>query len=401
VGSAEAAREVSGAMLARLPDAAGVLVEEQSPPGVEVIIGAVRDPAFGPVLLVGLGGIWTEVLHDTALRLLPITEDDAYAMLAELRGQALLDGFRGRPGVDRAALVKTMLAVGDALATREFAEFELNPVICSPAGAVAVDARLVEGTHRAGHVPSSTERTRQEANPKGTFDSLFAPRAIAVVGASTKRPNFGNMFLGFYRQAFPGPLFAVHPAATEIDGVPCVPSLAAADIDYALVAVPAGQCADVLAQAAGIPFVQVMSGGFRETGDDAAEAALKAAIPAGTRLLGPNCLGVYSPAGGQTFLGGRPGGAGRISVVSQSGGLAGEIIKVGEARGLAYARVATVGNSLDVTPAELVAAFAADDGTSAIGLYLEDPRDGRALYDALRRSPKPAVALIGGRSAQG
>ncbi|GAA3196034.1 acetate--CoA ligase family protein [Actinocorallia longicatena] len=409
LGSAAGAAEAAAEMLGRLTDAEGILVEEQSAPGVEVIIGAVRDPAFGPVLLVGLGGVWTEVLHDTALRLLPITEHDAYDMLAELRGQALLDGFRGKPGIDRAALVKTMLSVGEALATREFAEFELNPVICSPTGAVAVDARLIEpapagrseGTSRAGIVPPLQEETHEAANPKVTFDALFAPRAIAVVGASTKRPNFGNMFLGFYQQVFKGELYAVHPTAAEIDGVPCVPSLAEADVDYALVAVPAGQCAEVLSQAAGIPFVQVMSGGFRETGDDAAEAALKAAIPEGTRLLGPNCMGVYSPAGGQTFIGGKAGSSGRISVVSQSGGLAGEVIKVGEARGLRYARVATVGNSLDVSPAELLTFFAGDDETSAIGLYLEDPRDGRALYEALGASGKPVVALIGGRSDQG
>lgn len=401
--SASDAAAAASEMLAGLTEngiaAEGILVEEQSAPGVEVIIGAVRDPAFGPVLLVGLGGIWTEVLHDTALRLLPITERDAYDMLAELRGQALLDGFRGKPGIDRAALVKTMLSVGDALATRDFDEFELNPVICSPTGAVAVDARLIEGTNRAGHVPSGGKTPKEPE--RVTFDALFSPKAIAVVGASGKKPNFGNMFIGFYKQVFKGPLYAVHPTETEIDGVPCVPSLAEADVDYALVAVPAAACPDVVRQASGIPFVQVMSGGFRETGNASLEDELLAAVPPGTRLLGPNCMGVYSPAGGQTFIGGKPGSPGRVSVVSQSGGLAGEVIKVGEARGMRFAKVATVGNSLDVNPAELVSYYSADPGTSAVGLYLEDPRDGRALYEAIDASGKPVVALVGGRSAQG
>jgi acyl-CoA synthetase (NDP forming) len=399
--SADDAAQAAAEMLLELrkndiePD--GFLIEEQSAPGVEVIIGAVRDAAFGPVLLVGLGGVWTEVLHDTALRLLPITAQDAHDMLDELRGRALLDGFRGQPAIDRDALVRTILAVSDALGTKEFEEFELNPVICGPNGAIAVDARLVEGARRAGSAPSGSE-TRDHGVG---FAPLFAPKSIAVVGASTKKPNFGNMFIGFYKALFKGELYAVHPTAAEIDGVTCVKSLAEADVDYALVAVPAAQCPAVLQQAAGIPYVQVMSGGFREVGNTDLEEELIAAIPAGTRLLGPNCMGVYSPAGGQTFIGGEPGRPGHVSVISQSGGLAGEVIKVGERRGLTFAKVATVGNSADVTPAELLAHLSTDDDTSAIGLYLEDPRDGRSLYEALQARTKPVVALIGGRSAQG
>ncbi|MEU5878319.1 acetate--CoA ligase family protein [Spirillospora sp. NPDC047279] len=392
-----------------VPD--GFLVEEQASPGVEVIIGAVADPAFGPVVLAGLGGVWTEVLHDTALRLAPITEADARAMLDELRGRALLDGFRGQPPVDRDALVKLLLAVGgpggivETLGDR-LVEFELNPVIASAGGAVAVDARLVGPDTLEAPAPAGPpEAAAGAAATAEDFGRLFAPRGVAVVGASTRKPNFGNMFLGFYRaMGFEGRLVAVHPTAPEIDGVPCVPSLAEAgdDVDYALVAVPAKQCPDVVRQAAGIPYVQVMSGGFREMGaPELEDELLAAAREAGVRLLGPNCMGVYSPAGGQTFIGGEPGRPGRIAVVSQSGGLAGEVIKVGERRGLAFSKVATVGNSADVTPAELLAYLADDDGTSTIGLYLEDPRDGRGLFETLRDVRKPVVALIGGRSGQG
>ncbi|TDD63519.1 acetate--CoA ligase family protein [Actinomadura rubrisoli] len=406
LGSAREAADAAAAMLTALAAAGivpdGFLVEEQAAAGVEVIVGAVRDPAFGPVLLVGLGGVWTEVLRDTALRLCPVTEDDARAMLDELRGRALLDGFRGGPAADLDALVEVLLAVGgpggvvESLADR-FTEFELNPVICGPSGAVAVDARLI-GPDEAPPRPAPPAEAAD-------FGPLFAPRGVAVVGASTKKPNFGNMFLGFYKAAgFAGRLVAVHPSAPDIDGVPCVPSLADAGpgIDYALVAVPAERCAGVVREASGIPFVQVMSGGFREMGHPELEEDLIAAARAsGVRLLGPNCMGVYAPASGQTFLGGTPGRPGRIAVVSQSGGLAGEIVKVGEQRGLAFSKVATVGNSADVTPAELLRHLASDPGTSAIGLYLEDPRDGRGLFEALRGIRTPVVALVGGRSGQG
>ncbi|MFF5206476.1 acetate--CoA ligase family protein [Streptosporangium sp. NPDC000396] len=416
----QAAAEMLRGLLSQGITPDGFLIEEQAVPGVELIVGVVRDPGFGPVLLTGLGGVWTEAMRDTALRLCPISETDARRMLASLRGAPLLYGYRGRPAVNVDALVELLVTIGGdgGLWERlELGEFELNPVIATGQGVIAVDARYI----RADRRPETPEPDRRSETPETVarrpavpapresgaartdFTSLFEPRAVAVVGASTNRPNFGNMFLEFYR-ATGIPLVAVHPEADEIDGVPAVPTLADADADYALVAVPAGRCAEVVRQAGGIPFVQVMSGGFAEAGAPELEAELiRAAREAGTRLLGPNCMGVYSPRGGQTFIGGEPGPPGHVALISQSGGLAGEVIKVGERRGLAFSRVATVGNSADVTPAELLRWLSTDEHTSVVGMYLEDPRDGRALFEALMsvRGRLPVVLLVGGRSTQG
>nr|WP_201762119.1 acetate--CoA ligase family protein [Nonomuraea sp. K271] len=381
------------AMAARL-EVAGFLVEEQAEAGVELIVGLVRDPGFGPVVLAGLGGVWAEALADTALRLCPLTEQDARGMLASLRGTALLRGWRGGPPVDVDAVVELLVTVagtGGLWERLELGEFELNPVIVGPSGVVAADARLLPAAAPA----------RARARPPADFLPLFEPRAVAVVGASTTRPGFGNLFLGFYRDAGV-PLVAVHPEADGVSGVPAVRSPALAKVDYALVAVPAERCADVVRQARGIPFVQVMSGGFGEAGRHELERDLvEAARAAGTRLLGPNCMGVYCPRGRQTFVGGGLGPAGSVALISQSGGLAGEVIKVGERRGLAFSRVATVGNAADVTPAELLRWLSGDPETRAVGLYLEDPRGGRELYEALRATDLPVVLLVGGRSGQG
>ncbi|WP_312024809.1 acetate--CoA ligase family protein [Nonomuraea sp. WAC 01424] len=387
----------AGEMRARLDGllVEGFLVEEQAPAGVELIVGLVGDPGFGPVLLVGLGGIWTEAMRDTALRLCPISERDARLMLDSLRGSALLRGHRGRPPVDLDAVVKLLMTVGGpgGLWERlELGEFELNPVIATPSGVTAVDAR---------HLPGPAAPRPSVPREPADFLPLFEPRAVAVVGASATRPNFGNMFLDFYRAAGV-PLVAVHPTAAEVAGVPAVPSLAAAEVDYALVAVPADRCAEVVRQASGIPYVQVMSGGFGEAGRTDLERGLaEAARAAGTRLVGPNCMGVYCPRGRQTFVGGGIGPAGSVALISQSGGLAGEVIKVGERRGLAFSRVVTVGNSADVTPAELLSWLARDTETRAVGLYLEDPRGGRELYEALGAAGLPVALLVGGRSSQG
>ncbi|WP_084959066.1 acetate--CoA ligase family protein [Thermoactinospora rubra] len=390
------AGEVAGAaadMLARGVPATGFLVEEQAPPGVELIVGLVRDPGFGPVLLSGLGGIWTEALDDTALRLCPVTEDDARAMIGSLRGSRLLYGFRGAGPVDVDAVVKLLMAVGGPGGLWErlrLGEFELNPVIASPSGVVAVDARYVEG-------PAAPPRESRESD----FTRLFEPRAVAVVGASAAKPNFGTMFLDFYKAAGT-PVVAVHPEGDRVAGVRAVRSLAEAEVDYALVAVPAERCAEVVRQAGGVPYVQVMSGGFGEAGHPEREAELVAAArEAGTRLLGPNCMGVYCPRGRQTFVGGGLGPPGGVALISQSGGLAGEVVKVGERRGLAFSRVVTVGNAADVTPAELLRWLSRDEHTTAVGMYLEDPRDGRALFEALSATSLPTVLLVGGRTRQG
>jgi acyl-CoA synthetase (NDP forming) len=126
----------------------GFLVEEMAPAGEEMVIGGLRDADFGPLVMVGLGGIFVEVLADVAFRICPITPLDAEEMLAELKGAAILDGARGRKPVPKAAIIDTLLKVGGAggLLMRHAAdikEADINPLIVSEAGAVAVDARFV------------------------------------------------------------------------------------------------------------------------------------------------------------------------------------------------------------------------------------------------------------------
>lgn len=124
-------------------DFRGVLVTPMlSPPVAEIIVGINRDEQFGPVLTFGLGGVAVEVLRDVALRVLPMDRAEAARLLDELRTAELLRGWRGRPAVDREALVDLMLALADcALANPDIAEIELNPVFAYPDKAVAVDAR--------------------------------------------------------------------------------------------------------------------------------------------------------------------------------------------------------------------------------------------------------------------
>lgn len=389
----------------------GYLVEEMAPPGIEMMIGGFVDDSFGPAILVGMGGVLVEVLDDVSMRLCPITRDDACDMLASLRGVALLDGVRGRPAVDADAIVDAMLAIGgaDGLLMRHhpaIASLDVNPLIASNEGCVAVDACvLLRAPGDRLLVPPG--------KPAGDLRRLLCPRSIAVVGASADGAGPGNNFIRNLRGfGYAGELSVIHPTAREIDGVPCHASLAALPetVDYAYIAIPAARTPVLLAGAAGkVAFAQVMSSGFAEVaGGKALQAELlEAARQGGARIVGPNCLGLHSASARVTFIDRMKRTSGSFSVVSQSGGMGVDILRRGQARGLGFCHLVTIGNAADVSAVELVAELLRDEATEVIGLYLEDLSDGRALFDLLRpglgsgTASKPIVLLKGGRSVQG
>jgi acyl-CoA synthetase (NDP forming) len=149
-GDAEVAAAANGLLaLAETLAAAGVsvrglIVEPMASPGLELIVGLIRDPDFGPLVVVGLGGVFAEVLDDVVIRLAPVTSEEATAMLGDLRGAQLLDGVRGRPAADRAAIAAILVGVAQLGVDRpDIVAIDLNPVISGPAETIAVDALVV------------------------------------------------------------------------------------------------------------------------------------------------------------------------------------------------------------------------------------------------------------------
>lgn len=129
-----------------VPDAriTGVAVQSMAPEGTEVIVGMTTDPQFGPVIMFGLGGILVELLKDVTFRVVPLEERDARQMVDEIKGRALLDGIRGQPPLDKAALHNAILKVAAFVEKHpQVRELDLNPMLVYPEGAVAVDARIV------------------------------------------------------------------------------------------------------------------------------------------------------------------------------------------------------------------------------------------------------------------
>ncbi len=241
------------------------------------------------------------------------------------------------------------------------------------------------------------------------YRPLFEPKTIAVVGASTKGGALPNVFIRRIREfGFTGEIYPIHPTAREIDGLPAYRSLGETPepVDYAYVAIAAAQVPPLLEQGRGrVRFAQVISSGFGEVdeGRELQGALAAAARAGGMRLIGPNCLGIYTPRGRVTFTEIGPEEVGVVGIVSQSGGLGTDIIRRGLARGLKFSGLITVGNCADIGPEDLLQFYLADPQTKVIGMYLETAKDGRRLFELLRdaRAAKPVVILKGGRTAQG
>jgi len=123
---------------------AGVLVQEMAPSSTEVIVGAIKDPQFGPALMFGLGGIFVEVLKDVTFRVAPITEDEACEMITEVKAYPLLKGYRGQPPADTEAIVQILLKTSRlVMEHQEIKELDLNPIMVYEKGAKTVDARII------------------------------------------------------------------------------------------------------------------------------------------------------------------------------------------------------------------------------------------------------------------
>jgi acetyltransferase len=155
LANADEVRGAYGEMLAAVgraaPDAEieGVLVQQMAPKGLEVIAGVHREPGFGPLVMFGLGGVFVEVVRDVAFRLAPLAVEDAHDLLDAIRGRRALDGVRGGPAVDRAALAEVLLRLSRlALDFPAITSLDLNPVMALADGAVAADARVVVGDER-------------------------------------------------------------------------------------------------------------------------------------------------------------------------------------------------------------------------------------------------------------
>ncbi len=256
----------------------------------------------------------------------------------------------------------------------------------------------------------------------GPLDILLAPRSVAIVGASPDPHRIRGQLLPLLRNnGFLGRIVPVNPSYTTIDGLPCVPTLAAAGepVDVALVAIPADRVLPALEEcaAAGVRFAVVISSGFAE--DEAAPAELQGRVAelarrTGMRVLGPNGEGfhndvarvsaTFSPAIDRAADTNPIAVTARIGIVAQSGGIGFALYNRGRALGLSFSSVVSTGNEADLTAADILAHMAQDPDTAGMLLFIESVRDPAGFAAAAglaREAGKPIVAIRVGRSTSG
>ena len=242
------------------------------------------------------------------------------------------------------------------------------------------------------------------------LDRLFYPRSIAVVGAS---PGMAGGRLPYYQvirnNGFSGPLYPVNPSREEIDGDKVYPSLEdiPGELDLVIVQAPVRAALDVLRSAVEkeARFVHYFTSGFSEIGDKALEEAMLDMIQSSrTRIVGPNCIGVYCQGGRVTF-GPRIEGndPGTVAFMAQSGGVTLNFLRLAQSRKLPLNKIVSYGNQIDVGVDEFIDYFGRDDEIKVIAAYIEDVKKGRAFIEALRETTprKPVVILRGGITDEG
>lgn len=283
-----------------------------------------------------------------------------------------------------------------------------------------VTSRSAEG---AVHVSFPIESTasyaeaaavRSQKAAYASMKSIFEPRTIAVVGASRKAGQLGTRILtNLKTTGFQGQVVAVNPNATEIDGVPCFPSVTAIDIpvDLAIIAVPAERVEAVIDDCIGkgVSAVVVITAGFSETGDEgraAEERLLEKLRSAGIRMVGPNCMGVINTDPKvkmhATFSAIYPP-SGNVAMSSQSGALGLAILDYARNLSIGFSTFISVGNKVDVSGNDLIQYWAEDVNTDVILLYLESFGNPKKFGEIARRvaRKKPIVAVKAGRSKAG
>jgi acyl-CoA synthetase (NDP forming) len=375
----------------------------------EFICGVYRDEKFGPMVMLGVGGVLTEALDDVVMGVAPLTTEQARSMIQRLRTQGLLGETRGEPPVDLTALAALLVGLSQIAVERpEIVEIDLNPVIISHGQPVAVDALVVERT-----TGEDVEVPARGPAPTEAFDALFNPGGIIVAGASSHPGKFGFVTLHNIRSAgFRGALYATKLDGEPVLGEPTRTSLSevpSGECDLLVICTPASTVMDMLPEAAerGVKAVFMTTAGYGESGEAGraaqAELVLRCA-ELGLLLAGPNGQGVVStPAALCAQIVAPYPPAGTIAVASQSGNLVSSFLNHAVRSGVGVSRAISAGNAAATGVIDYLEYFAEDPATAVSLTYVEGIEDGRDFYERLRRiaPKKPIVVVKGGATSDG
>jgi 3-hydroxypropionyl-CoA synthetase (ADP-forming) len=391
----------------------GVLLEKMVPKGVEIIVGLQNDAQFGPCIMVGLGGIYTEIFKDVSFRVLPIDNNDALEMLESLKGKAILKGFRGSKPIDLemlATAITKIAQLGTDLAGK-YESVDFNPVVVYPDSYYVVDAKILLNETESISAIS-------KAVPDSSFmDLFFNAKSVALIGASPEPGKIGNSVLeSLVKHEYKGKVYPVNAKGyPEIMGQKAYKSLSEISdpIDVVIVTVDLRFVPELLKECGKkkVHNMVVISGGGKELGGERAQIEKQIqelSKDLKIRIIGPNCIGIFNGEnrldcafqGHARMI--RPK-KGNVAFLSQSGTVGIAFMETSDSFGLS--KMISYGNRSDVDEADMIQYLAEDPKTDVIGLYVEGLGDGRKFMNAARsviiNSKKPIVVFKNGRSLRG
>ncbi len=387
----------------------GFLLEEMVSKGSEFIVGVDLDDTFGPVLMLGTGGIFINLLNDVTFRSLPVYRKDIEEMIDEIRGSAFMRGFRGQPALNKEALIDLMLKIGqlgqDIAGSYESMDF--NPIILNEQEAAVLDAKIVLA-ERIEDLSCEPERPNIK-----NIEYFFSPINVALVGASTTPGKIGNAVAdSLINHDFQGRVFPITKGKKEIFGLSPFEDLyeipEKVDLVVAVVGLPLipdllDQCKDL-----GIPAMLIISGGGKELGGEQVEVEKRIQDKAkeyGIRIIGPNCVGCYNArnrfdAFFQVHERLERPKLGNISFITQSGTYGCSFLELCNTVGIS--KMISYGNRVDVDEADMISFLAQDEDTEVIASYQEGLGDGqkfiRTAKEVVNNQRKPIVVYKSGRT---
>ncbi len=378
----------------------------------EFIVGLVHDQQFGPTVMLGVGGIYAEALGDVVFRPLPLRPHDLEGMLGALNLKHVFSEFRGFASVRLNELQVVLTAIEAVQRDHpEIKSVDINPMIVTPTGhLIAVDA-LVELHDSVSEIVDRPGRSA--AINDQNFNTLFNPRGIVVVGASSHPGKFGFVSLhNILASGFQGKVFGTNRSGEEVLGIKTVSMIAELptdEIDLAIICTPAIANFDILGDCAkkGVSAVFVSTAGYGETDEVGQIAEVRLAAEAdrlGLLLIGPNGQGVVStPAHLCAQIVAPYPPSGTIAIASQSGNFVSSFLNYARQTEIGISRAVSIGNAAQVTVGDVLEFYSRDKETRVSLAYIEGVEDGRLLMSQLSTAAeaKPLVIVKGGATTSG
>lgn len=391
----------------------GILVQEMVHGGIETMVGVTNRPPFGPTVAFGLGGVFVELLKDVTFRVAPIDQTEAGAMIAEIKGAKMLDGYRGQPAGDKVALAGAIERLSElAVAHHDIIEeMDINPLVVKGDRVVALDALI---TLKA----SEASEAEEEAAPAVVNDmsAVLEPQSIAVIGASTDPTKTGHvLYKNILVNGFAGKVYPINPNADEILGQKAYPNILAVpeDIDLVFFLLP-GHFVPTLfkdCKKKGVKAACIISAGFAEAGEEGAkqQKILSDLIKeSGTRCLGPNSIGFINMDQNlvASFILFENWEDGSIALGGQSGIFAGAVadeVMQRSVQRLGIGKSIIFGNKIDLDETDFVKWAWKDANTDIMAMHLEGMQDPRAFFSAANKAKRdmPIIILKPGRTSAG